>query len=249
MISFIIVCPLVFLAGFVDAIAGGGGLISLPAYLMAGIPVHMAIATNKFSATMGTSVSTWRYAKKGYVQWKLAPVCVLGAMVGAPLGANLALMINDRIFKILMLFILPATAVYILTRKEINSEKPPYSNGKTMLLGGIISFVIGIYDGFYGPGTGTFLLLLLTGIAHMKIQEANGLTKVINLTTNVTSLIVYLINGKVWLLLGVTAGIFGIAGNYAGAVYFEKGGAKSVKPVMMLVIVLFFVKVASDFFA
>ena len=114
---------------------------------------------------------------------------------------------------------------------------------------GFIAFVIGIYDGFYGPGTGTFLLLLLTGVAHMGLKEANGITKAINLTTNLTALAVYLMNGKVIFLLGLTAGLFSIAGNYLGAKCFDKGGAKFVKPLMLVVLVIFFVKTLSEIMA
>ena len=114
---------------------------------------------------------------------------------------------------------------------------------------GFIAFVIGIYDGFYGPGTGTFLLLLLTGVAHMGLKEANGITKAINLTTNLTALAVYLMNGKVIFLLGLTAGLFSIAGNYLGAKCFDKGGAKFVKPLMLVVLMIFFVKTLSEIMA
>ncbi|MCQ2452693.1 MAG: TSUP family transporter, partial [Oscillospiraceae bacterium] len=111
------------------------------------------------------------------------------------------------------------------------------------LISMVVAFAIGIYDGFYGPGTGTFLLLLLTGIAHMELTKANGLTKVINLTSNIAALTVYLINGKALLALGLCAGVFNIAGNYIGASLFKKGGAKFTRPVMILVLLIFFIKV------
>ena len=95
MIEYIIVCPLVFIAGFVDAIAGGGGLISLPAFILAGIPVHFAIGTNKMSASMGTVISTYRYAKNGYIKLKLAACSAICALIGSPLGAMISLKIED----------------------------------------------------------------------------------------------------------------------------------------------------------
>ena len=103
LLHFLIVCPLVFLGGFVDAVAGGGGLISLPAYLIAGVPPHMSIATNKLSSAMGTTLTTVRFAKKGFIPWKQAAVCVVFAFVGSSLGAKLALKIDARIFTMLML--------------------------------------------------------------------------------------------------------------------------------------------------
>ena len=97
--TFLIVCPLVFLAGFVDAIAGGGGLISLPAYMFAGVPVHNAIATNKLSSCTGTVVSTWRLIKNKRVDWYFVPGTVVCALAGSVIGANLALIISDEILK------------------------------------------------------------------------------------------------------------------------------------------------------
>ena len=242
-IEFLIVCPLVFVAGFVDAVAGGGGLISLPAYLISGLPVHYAIGTNKLSSGMGTALATWRYAKKGYIDWKRAFYCLVCALIGSALGANIALLISDSIFKIIMLVILPVTAIYIIRGKALNVEKEPFPPFKTTLISIGIAFVIGIYDGFYGPGTGTFLLLLLTGIAHLKLKESNGIAKVINVTTNFSALFVFFTNGKIVILLGLVAGVFSIGGNYLGTRLFDKVGAKSVKPLMILVLFIFFVKV------
>lgn len=242
-LQYLIVCPLIFLGGFVDAVAGGGGLISLPAYMIAGLPVINAIGTNKLSSAMGTTLTTYKYAKDGYIPWKQAIFCVLCAFIGSSCGANLALLINDGIFKIIMLIILPLTAVYVYKSKALVVEKEPYSFLKTTLLSGGIALFIGAYDGFYGPGTGTFLILLLTVLAHMSVFSANGTAKAINLSTNLSALVVYIINGKVIFVLGLVAGLFGIAGNYLGARYFEKGGSKSVKPLMIAVLAIFFIKV------
>ncbi|MDO4816671.1 MAG: TSUP family transporter [Bacillota bacterium] len=241
--QFLIVCPLVFLGGFVDAVAGGGGLISLPAYLIAGFPVTTAIGTNKLSSAMGTSLTTVRYARDGFIPWKMAGICAVFALIGSSLGAEIALLLDDGVFKIIMLVILPLTALYVSRGKALVEEKSAYPFGKAAVFASVIALIIGIYDGFYGPGTGTFLIILLTAVAHIPVTEANGTAKVINLSTNVAALVVYIINGKVIYLLGLTAGVFGILGNHLGVRYFEKGGAKSMKPIMITVLAIFFVKV------
>lgn len=243
---FLIVCPLVFLAGFVDAVAGGGGLISLPAYMISGLPVHFAIGTNKLSSGMGTSIATWKYAKKGFIPWKTAAVCAICALAASNLGANLGLLLDDAFFKKLLLVILPLTAFYIFKCKSLELHREPYSSLKTLGLSMVIACILGVYDGFYGPGTGTFLILLLTGVAHMKLNEANGVAKVINLSTNISSFLVLFLNGKVIIPLGLTAGLFSILGNYIGARFFEKSGAKLVKPIIFVVLFLFFIKVLTE---
>ena len=201
------VFPAVFVAGVVDAIAGGGGLISLPTYMLAGLPPHLAIGTNKMSSFMGTSIATFRFAKEGYINLRLAVFAVVFALAGSYTGANISLLISNRVFKILMLFILPLAAAFVLRTKSFDGTREPYEYMKTCVLSCIIAFVIGAYDGFYGPGTGTFLILLLTSVAHLSLKEANGLTKAINLTTNITSLVVFLYNGTVLIPLGILAGL------------------------------------------
>ena len=116
LLTYIIICPLVFLAGFVDAVAGGGGLISLPAYIIAGIPVHNSIATNKLSSCMGTLLTTGKFAKDGLIPWKPALAGVIFAFAGSSLGAHIALILDARIFMTAMLFILPVTAFYVHER-------------------------------------------------------------------------------------------------------------------------------------
>ena len=243
LLQYLIICPLVGLAGFVDAIAGGGGLISLPAYLIAGVPTHAAIATNKLSACMGATIAVGKYAKNGYIPWKTAVISAFFAMIGSALGAKIALLISDYWFKRLILVILPLTAVYIYRNKAMVQEKEPLPLWQTMVIGSVVAFVIGIYDGFYGPGTGVFLILLLTSLAHYGLREANGLCKAINWVTNVSALAVFIMNGRAMMTLGIVAGLFSIVGSYLGAKTFEKKGARSVKPLMLIVVAIFFVKV------
>lgn len=245
LLTYLLVCPMVGIAGFIDSIAGGGGLITLPVYMMTGLPVHNCLATNKMSSSMGTCIATVKYATSGFVPWKIALCCIPCAFAGSTLGANLALVISDGPFKVLMLIILPLTGAYVLFKKDLSPSGEELEFKKSLLLAMTIAFAIGIYDGFYGPGTGTFLILLLTGIAKMKLERANGLTKMINLSTNLSALTVFLLNHQVVLPLGIAAGCCNIIGNYIGATRFEKGGSKIARPVILVVLGLFMVKVVS----
>jgi uncharacterized protein len=244
--TYLIVCPLVFLAGFVDAIAGGGGLISLPAYMMAGLPMHHVLGTNKLSSSMGTTLATYKYARSGYIRWKPALFSIVCALAGSSIGAHLALLTDPYYFKIFILFLLPVTAYYVMKGKSFSGDREPYTEKKTILIAMACAFFIGIYDGFYGPGTGTFLLLLLAGTAHMKLTEANGVSKAINLTTNYTALAVFFMNDTIIFPLGLTAGVFNILGNWLGTIAFKKGGIRTVKPIIILVLVLFFIKTLNE---
>lgn len=246
---YLIVCPLVFLGGFVDAIAGGGGLISLPAYLIAGLPVHMSIGTNKLSAAMGTTLTTVKFWRQGYIRLRLCLPCAAFALAGSAAGANLAMLVDDYVFRIILLAVLPLTAIYVFRSKSLDAGgREPLSPGRTTAVACAVALVIGVYDGFYGPGTGTFLLLLLTGLGRMSLGDAAGTTKAINLSTNVAALVTYLINGQVLLPLGLAAGLFGIAGNYLGARSFTDKGARIVRPLIVTVLAVFFVKIIYDTF-
>ena len=249
-LHFLIVCPLVGIAGFVDSIAGGGGLISLPAYLISGLPVHTSIATNKLSSCMGTTVATAKYALSGYIDWHLAVFCAAASLAGASLGANIALLISESIFRILMLIILPLTALYVMRKKDLFSDKNrrALSFLHSVLLSSVIAFALGLYDGFYGPGTGTFLILLLTRFAHMDLHRANGITKVINLDSNISSLTVYLLSGQVLMPLGLCAGLFSVLGNYLGSRCFTKKGADIARPIILLVLTVFFARTVLEMF-
>lgn len=242
MLEYLVVCPLVFLGGFVDAIAGGGGLISLPAYMIVGLNPIDAIGTNKFSASCGTFVATMRYSRCGFIHWRELIPAVIVALIGSWIGARLALLVENDIFKVIMLVVLPLTAVFVLNKKTLSKYRSPYPGRKTITIISILALLMGVYDGFYGPGTGTFLMLMLVGIAHVSLQEAVGTTKVINLSTNIASLSVYLVHGKVLFPLALVAAMFGIAGNYIGARYFTKKGAGFVKPIIVGVLTIFFIK-------
>lgn len=242
---FLVVCPLVFLAGFVDAIAGGGGLISLPAYLIAGLPAHYAIGTNKLSSAVGTSVSTARYVKNKYVDLGLAVPSVLLALAGSAIGANIALLMDEKIMKYILLFVLPFVAIYVFRGRSLKEDfhTKNISRRKAILIVCFASLVLGAYDGFYGPGTGSFLLLIYTALAKMDIKTASGNTKLVNLASNVAALVTFLIHGKIILLLGLVAAVFSIAGHYIGAGMVIKNGHKIIRPIILIVLGLLFIKI------
>lgn len=248
-VSFLIVCPLVFLASFVDAIAGGGGLISLPAYLLAGVPIHNAIATNKLSSASGTVISTARYCKNGYADIPLAVPSVLAALLGSFTGANLALTASDRVLKLMLIVVLPVVAFYVLKNKSMEpKQKRQLAKGQKYAIVITDSLVIGTYDGFYGPGTGTFLLLVYTGLAGMGIRTASGNTKLVNLASNLAALAAFFSSGKIVISLGLAAAVFSIAGHYIGSGMVIKNGTKIVRPIVVTVLILLLIKIISGFF-
>lgn len=246
-VMFAVVCPLVFLGSFIDAIAGGGGLVTLPAYLMVGLPAHLAVGTNKFSSGIGTAFSTARYCKNGHCDWPLAVPGIAGAFIGAQIGAKIALMVSSDVFRILLLVLIPVLAVYTFLKKDLQPDPEAKISRKLQFVYvSVVSLLIGIYDGFYGPGTGTFLILAYTGLVKMDVLTAGGNTKLANLTSNISALVVFLTNGVVLLPLGAAAAVFSIAGHTIGAGYAMKKGAGVVRYMILVVIGLLFIKVIAD---
>ena len=248
-LMFLIVCPMVFLAGLVDAIGGGGGLISLPAYLLAGLPVHSAIATNKLSSSCGTALATGRFIRQGLVNFRLAVPSVIAAVLGSSLGAKLSLAVSETVMKYILLAILPVAAFFVLNRHLFQDEgkQTAEANRRTVAVCIVFAFLIGMYDGFYGPGTGTFLIIAFTVFAKMTIGSANAQGKVINLTSNITSLAVFLLNGQVLIPLGLAAAACNMAGSWVGSGLAITKGSKIVRPVILLVLLLLAAKIVFDF--
>jgi uncharacterized membrane protein YfcA len=244
--TFFIVCPLIFLAGFVDSVAGGGGLISLPAYLLAGAPVHFALGTNKLSSTMGQLVASFRYYKNGFVNLFLCVPSMLAALAGSALGTSFTMRVSERYLQWFLLIILPVTACYVLWKKELRAKAPPLSRSGALVVSALISFVVGGYDGFFGPGAGTFLILLYTGLARVDPRAASGNAKLVNLASNLSALIVFLLHGRALILLGLCAGAFSIAGSYLGSGLVIHRGAGLLRVFILGVLALLLVKIVYD---
>lgn len=248
----LIICPLVFMAGFVDSIAGGGGLISLPAYLLAGLPTHNALGTNKMAMSFGTFIAAGKYIKAKTVDLKVGVVSAAGAFIGSSIGSSIALLIAENVFKIILLVVLPAVAVFLLVKKDFGkngTDPKAMSAARLYVVSFTIGIAIGCYDGLIGPGTGTFLILAFTAFLGIDLLKSSGCAKITNLASNIASMIVFIINGKVIFAIAIPAAAFAMAGNYAGARLAIKGGSRYVRFAILFVIGLLFVKTAIDLFS
>lgn len=248
----LIVCPLVFLSGFVDSIAGGGGIISMPAYILAGLPPHLAMGTNKFAATIGGAIATAKYARTGNLRLRPALMAGVTSMAGAWCGAKLVLMLDEQFVKIALMVGLPLVAIFLATRKNFGSDVDVEKNLtplQTALYSAAIGLGCGFYDGMFGPGTGTFLILAFTGLLGYNLVTSSGCAKLVNLASSIGSLIAFTTGGKVLIALAIPAALSSALGSYLGARSAIKGGAKFIRPVIFCVLALLFIKILYDFFA
>lgn len=245
----LMVCPLIFLAGFVDSVAGGGGLISLPAYYLAGLPPSLAGGTNKLSAVMGTAVSTVKYARNGYIDWRAGVASLLGAIPGAMLGAFLLTWLPETYVRAGVIIALPLVALVVLRNKDLSPRASLVPPRFALAACFAIGLVVGIYDGLVGPGTGTFLILAYVMLLGKEALMASGTAKLINLGSNLGALIALVGTGHVLYALALPAAAFGIAGNLLGASLAIKKGAAFVRLLLLMVLGLLLLKLVMDLLA
>ena len=240
----LVVLPLIFLGGFVDSVAGGGGLITLPAYLMAGIPAHLAMGTNKVVNGIGTATASVKYFRGGKI--KLRPAIISGVGV----GTRIALLIPEDILKIMMLVALPCAAVLLILKKDFGKESDApaceYTAQQELVRAALIGLGLGCYDGLIGPGTGTFMIMAFTMALSMDLLTASGCAKLANLCSNVASAVLFIISGKVWWILALPAAVCNALGAFCGARYAMKGGSKRVRGMIFVVLGLLFIKMGYE---
>ena len=204
--------------------------------------------TNKLSSACRTLLTTIRFIRNGLVSVKLAVPSVIAAVIGSFCGARLSLLMNEDVMRWVLLIVLPVAAFFVLNPHLFpDREVETLTLNRTYVTAVIAAFVIGVYDGFYGPGTGTFLIIAFTVFAKMSVRSANAHAKVINMTTNVTSLIVFLHSGQVLILLGLAGAACCMLGNYIGSELVLTKGTKIVRPIIIVVLVLLFVKILFGF--
>ncbi|MBI4403046.1 MAG: TSUP family transporter [Deltaproteobacteria bacterium] len=239
---------LIFTAGFIDSLAGGGGLIALPAYFSVGLNPMLVLGTNKLSSCLGTVFSTGQYLV--HVRLKLRAVLleILICLLGAALGTQIVLFINPGFIRYLLLILLPLISGVVYFHRDFGAEdrSQRYSSFQLLWRGLAISFIIGTYDGFFGPGTGTFLALGFSRLCGYGLLQATTRAKVLNLSSNISSLAVFLFAGRVHLPLGLLMATLSIMGHWLGARLGVGKGARAIRPMILFVLMLLFLKLFWD---
>lgn len=245
--TYVLICIIGFFAAMVDSMVGGGGLISLPALIATGMPTHLALGTNKFAASSGAISSSLSYLKSGNVNKKLMKILFPCSLIGSAIGVKVVLGLNPDFLKAIIIFLVAIIGVYTLINKDLGL-KNNYSEptGKKKIKGvGLASF-FGFYDGFFGPGTGSFLIFGLIHIFGFDFKNAAANAKVLNLASNFTAALIFLINGQVAFKYGIPMAISMIIGAKVGTHMAIKGGSKFIKPIFVIVSFVLVVKMGID---
>jgi uncharacterized membrane protein YfcA len=220
-------------SGFIDSIAGGGGLIMIPALLWAGVPPVMALGTNKLQSVFGTGVALRNYWHSGLVEWRPNRLSVGLVFLGASAGCIVVQLIKPGLLDVIVPVLLVASALYTLLSPRMTDEDAHHrvtSKGYAPL-----ASAIGLYDGFFGPGTGTFFATSLVALRGYGLTKATALTKLFNFTSNVASVLLFALGGKMLWLLGLCMALGAMTGGWLGSRSALRFGAKLIRPLLVTI--------------
>lgn len=236
-----------FIAGFLDSVAGGAGLILVPAFIITGMPPQLALGQEKLVSTIGTFSSIYNYFKDDKIIWKIVIYGIPTALVGAYIGGKIILSIDEAIVGKIIFYLIPVGVLFSFLPKSEKKEisKIDLSNKKIILIiVPLLCLLIGFYDGFFGPGTGSLLIIALHFLVKLPLTESSATSKIFNLTSNIGAFVAFFIAGKMLFIIGIPMVIASIVGNYVGSKLTLKKGAKLIKPLILTSITLLFISLA-----
>lgn len=233
-------------AGYIDSIAGGGGLLTIPAILLTGVPPDFAFGTTKFSGLIGMSVALGNYARSGLVVWKAALGGVPAVLIGAALGSHALLGMSNEMIGKVVVFLLPLGILATFLPKRDKGSRPPTPFHLYILLPPVC-LVLGFYEGFFGPGAGSFFLMALHFLLGFGMLAASATMKLLNVAATGSALMVFIYQGKVLYLLAIPLTIASVAGNYLGSRTAIRVGPGFVRKILACSLSLLFVSLIWKF--
>jgi len=235
-------------AGFIDAIAGGGGLITTPCLLIAGLPPHMVLGTNKFAVMLGSLSALISYLRNHLVELRIAPLGFAMAFAGSAFGAWIALQIDSSALGKVIIMMLPIGFMLLLCAGKSRDNGGALPERHLWLKVILLSFAIGFYDGFFGPATGSFFIIALNLLLNMNLVRASGTAKVLNLASNLGALALFSFGGVVIYALAIPCAFASIAGNLLGVRMAVRVGARAVRLFLYVMLTLLIITLTYRFF-
>lgn len=251
LLTLCMICVAGFLAGFIDSIVGGGGLIQTPFFLITfpNWELPKILGTNKISALLGTSVAAFKYSRKIIFDFKLLIAIATCCTIASYFGAKLVHYLDAKTLKPLVLIILIVIAVYTFLKKDLGaqtSKELPFK--KQLLFGSLIGLIVGFYDGFFGPGTGSFFVLGFVLVLGFEFVKASAYAKVVNCVTNISALYVFMSHGNYVLPIALLMGGFNMLGSFIGSSLALKKGNGFIRIFFLIIVTLMILKYAYDIY-
>lgn len=247
----VLLCCAAFIAGFVDAVVGGGGLIQIPAILVLfpGLPVATAIGTTKIPSFFGTSFAAAQYSRQVKLNYKHLAIMAIIASVSAFFGSRTLTLVSNDFMKPLLLVVLSCVAVYTYAKKNFGVHtEVEHTERQHMIYICIISLVLGFYDGFIGPGTGSFLILCFITLLGLNFLKSSAMAKFVNLSTNIGSIILFASSGRIVYSIAIPMAVCNAAGGFLGARLAILRGNAFIRIFFLIVVILTILRFAYDVF-
>jgi uncharacterized membrane protein YfcA len=227
-----------FTAGYIDSIAGGGGMIQVPILLLSGISPLNVLASNKIASLFGVLMATIKYALSKKISWRVVSIAIIPCLIASYIGSSLVMFLSDEVIKWAILIAIPIAMIFLFKKsKKIKEEKTELNNKNIV----IATAPIGFYDGLLGPGTGTYMTISMKKYLHLDYLVSTASTKPLNFATNLGSAIAFIMAGKVIWGIAIVLGLANVAGSYVGSHYAIKGGEEFIKKILIFVLVFMLV--------
>jgi len=222
-----------FVAGYIDAIAGGAGLILIPAFILTGLPPQLALGQEKLVSTIGTIAAIKNFIKNNSVIWKAVPAGLIFALSGAYVGAKVILLLPANALSLVIVIFLPVGLLAATIKGRVKAAEQ--STSKTSFLTvAVVCFIVGFYDGFFGPGTGSLFIIALTVINKFCLLQASATSKIFNFASNIGAFVAFAIAGKMAYLIGIPMIIASLLGNHIGSLHAIKTNGEIIRKVLFI---------------
>ena len=236
--SLLYLIPLLFIAGVLDSIAGGGGLIALPAYMLTGMPIHSAYACNKLQSAAGTATASAKFIKDGYTDIRVALIALPFTVLASFLATEIVMSLNSDTIKLIIAACIPIAVILMFLKRKIAAKTilRQELTVKTISLSIASGLVLGTYDALFGSGGGTIAMIIFSLLLNYDLRVGNANSKLIIMTSNITAAISYTVQGFMLFHIAIPCAIANMLGSYIGATIAIKKGDKIVLPTMLIVI-------------
>lgn len=234
LLAILILCAIAFVAGFVDSIAGGGGLFLVPGFLLVGLPPQVALGQEKIVSTLGTLAAIRNFLRESRIIWKVAFWGIPFSLVGAYAGAHTILLISPDVVAKLLLVLIPIGILLFLTPKNRPVNDQPMAQGTLFfLLVAAVCFCVGFYDGFFGPGTGSMFIIAFHYLLKLDLVTSSANSKMFNFASNIGALVAFVMAGKVIYLIAIPLVVSNILGNHLGSNMALQNGGNFVRKILV----------------
>lgn len=224
-----------FIAGYIDAISGGAGLILIPAFILTGLPPQLALGQEKLVSTIGTIAAIKNFLKNKSIVWKIIPAGILSALIGAYVGAKVILYLPTEVISYIIIALLPFGLLAAFLKGKVKDHAQIRTS---ILLTFVTCFVVGFYDGFFGPGTGSLFIIALSLINGLTLLQASATSKIFNFSSNIGAFVAFVLAGQMAFLIGIPMIIASLIGNHIGSLHAIKTDGEIVRKILIITVVL-----------